>query len=229
MIPGLPVYVTIIFAATTLLAILLFCRAVKNAKITILVLTGWIVLQAAAGLSGFYTISNTIPPRFALLALPPLLCIIILFVSAKGRTYIDGLNAGALTLLHVVRIPVELCLYWLFLYKEVPQLMTFEGRNFDMIAGLTAPLACYFGYVKNRLPASILLTWNLICLGLLLNIVINAVLSAPSSFQQFAFEQPNTAIFYFPFVWLPCCVVPLVLLSHLACIRKLLVKVPGRD
>jgi hypothetical protein len=67
-----------------------------------------------------------------------------------------------------------------------------------------------------------LLLWNFICLGLLINIVVNAVLSAPSVFQQFAFGQPNTAILYFPFVWLPCCVVPLVLLAHLTSIRKLL-------
>jgi len=33
--------------------------------------------------------------------------------------------------------------------------------------------------------------WNFVCLGLLLNIVINALLSLPSAFQQFAFDQPN--------------------------------------
>jgi hypothetical protein len=65
------------------------------------------------------------------------------------------------------------------------------------------------------------LLWNLVCLGLLLNIILNAVLSAPVPFQKFAFDQPNIAVLYFPFVWLPSCVVPLVLLSHLAAIRKL--------
>jgi hypothetical protein len=55
----------------------------------------------------------------------------------------------------------------------------------------------------------------------LLNIVINAVLSIPSPFQQFAFEQPNVAVLYFPFVWLPCCIVPIVLFAHLAAIKQL--------
>ena len=126
-----------------------------------------------------------------------------------------------LTLLHVVRVPVELCLYWLFLNKSIPQLMTFEGRNFDILAGLAGPIIFYFGYVKNKLGKTVLLLWNFVCLGLLLNIVVNAILSAPSNFQQFAFEQPNMAILYFPFVWLPSCVVPLVLLAHLVCIQKL--------
>jgi len=224
MIPNLPVYINALFIATTLLTILLFYKASKNSIITIVLLFTWIILQAVLGLSGFYSITNTFPPRFAIMALPALLFIIILFSTARGRAYLDSLDAKALTILHVIRIPVELCLYWLSLHEFIPQLMTFEGRNFDIIAGFTAPIIFYWGYVKKRLNKTVLLLWNFICLGLLLNIVINAVLSAPSSFQQFAFEQPNTAILYFPFVWLPCCVVPLVLLAHLVCIRKLLIK-----
>jgi hypothetical protein len=181
----------------------------------------WLLIQAVLSFTGFYTVTHTFPPRFALLALPAIVFIIGLFVSAKGRTYIESLDTKTLTLLHIVRIPVELCLYWLFLNKNVPQLMTFEGRNFDIIAGFTAPLIFYFGYIKTTINKTVLLLWNFICLGLLLNIVVNAVLSAPSVIQQFAFDQPNTAIMYFPFVWLPGCVVPLVLLAHLTCIRKL--------
>jgi hypothetical protein len=100
--------------------------------------------------------------------------------------------------------------------------MTFTGRNFDIVAGITAPLIyfiCFKGdKVKNR---SLLLGWNFICLGLLLNIVINAVLSAPFSFQQFAFYQPNIAVLYFPFILLPSFIVMIVLYSHLAAIRRL--------
>ena len=222
MISSLPMYVNIAFIITTLLTIFLFYKATNNSKTTLVIIFLWILLQATLSLSGFYTITNTFPPRFALLALPAILFIIGLFVSEKGRVYIDSLDMRTLTLLHVIRIPVEICLYWLFLHKAIPQLMTFEGRNFDIIAGLTAPLIFYFGYVKNYIGKPILLLWNFICLGLLLNIVVNAILSAPSAFQQFGFEQPNTAIIYFPFVWLPSCVVPLVLFAHLTSIRKLL-------
>lgn len=217
-------YVNIVFILTTLLTIFLFYKATNNSKVTLGIIFCWILLQSGLSLSGFYTITDTFPPRFALMALPAVLFIIGLFVSAKGRNYINSLDAKTLTLLHIVRIPVEICLYWLFLYKSVPQLMTFEGRNFDIFAGITAPLVYYFGYVKNYFSKTILLLWNFICLGLLANIVFNAVLSAPSVFQQFGFYQPNTAIIYFPFVWLPACIVPLVLLAHLVCIRKLLIK-----
>ena len=225
MISNLPIYVNIVFILTTLLTVFLFYKAGgKSSSLGILAL--WILLQAVLSYTGFYTVTNTFPPRFIVMALPAILFIIVLFITAKGRVYINSLDTKKLTLLHIVRIPVELCLYWLFLHKSIPQLMTFEGRNFDIIAGLTAPLIFYFGYIKNSLSKSVLLLWNFICLGLLLNIVINAILSAPSNFQQFGFDQPNTAILYFPFVWLPCCIVPLVLLAHLVCIRKLLFKIP---
>ncbi len=224
MIANLPIYVNIVFILTTLLTVLLFYKAGSRSKIILGMLVLWLLLQAVLSYAGFYRVTNTNPPRFVLLALPAVLLIIFLFITAKGRAYINSLDAKTLTLLHVVRVPVGICLYWLFLHKSIPQLMTFEGRNFDILAGITAPFIFYFSYVKNKPGKTVLLLWNFICLGLLLNIVIHAVLSAPSSFQQFAFEQPNTAIFYFPFVWLPCCIVPLVLLAHLVCIRRILVK-----
>jgi len=56
--------------------------------------------------------------------------------------------------------------------------------------------------------------WNFIALGLLLNIVTNAILSAPFAFQKFAFDQPNIAVLYFPFSWLPAYIVSTVLFGH---------------
>jgi hypothetical protein len=182
----------------------------------------WLALQTFIGISGFYTVKDTIPPRFLLLVLPPMLFIIGLFTTSKGRQFIDSIDIKTLTLLHSVRIPVEIILFWLFVNKTVPELMTFEGRNFDIISGLTAPIIFYFGFIRKQLDRKIILIWNFICLGLLINIVANAILSAPFPFQKFAFEQPNIAVLYFPFNWLPSCVVPLVLLSHLATIRQLL-------
>jgi len=221
MISNLPFYINLVFIITTLLTVFLFYRSTHRSVTGLVIIGVWLLIQAVLSYSGFYTVTDTVPPRFALLALPALLFIALLFVTATGNRFLKSLDIKMLTLLHIVRIPVEICLYWLFLHKSIPQLMTFEGRNFDILAGLTAPVVYYFGFVKPMFSKTILLLWNIICLGLVLNIVVHAVLSAPSTFQQFAFEQPNTAIFYFPFVWLPCCVVPLVLLAHFAAIRKL--------
>jgi hypothetical protein len=219
---NIPTYISIVFGLTTILTVGLFYKATNNSKVTLIIILSWLLLQTFIGLSGFYKVTDTIPPRFLLLVLPPLLLITGLFATSKGRQFVDALDAKTLTLLHTVRIPVEIVLFWLFVNKTVPELMTFEGRNFDILSGLTAPIIFYFGFIKKKLDRKIILIWNFICLGLLINIVINAILAAPFPFQKFAFDQPNIAVLYFPFNWLPSCVVPIVLLSHLATIRQLL-------
>jgi hypothetical protein len=223
MINNLPMVINILFVLITILTVFLFYKASRS-NTAMVIIAAWLILQAVIAFTGFYEVTTGFPPRFALLAAPAILFIIILFIWPKGKAWLDGLDTKTLTLLHIVRIPVELTLYWLFLQKTVPQIMTFAGRNYDIIAGLTAPIVYYFGFVRNNLSKTVLLVWNILCIGLLANIVITAVLSAPTSFQQFGFDQPNIAILYFPFVWLPCCVVPLVLLAHLVCIRRLLMK-----
>ena len=219
---NLPAYIYVVAIATTFLTIFLFYKATNYSRFFLVAIIAWLLLQAALGFSGFYTVTTGFPPRFMLLLLLPVLCIALLFVTKKGRSFIDALDIRTLTLLHVIRVPVELMLLVLFLHKAIPQLMTFEGRNFDILSGITAPFAYYFGFAGKRSNPKILLAWNFACLALLINIVVNAILAAPSPFQKFAFEQPNIAIMYFPFIWLPCCIVPLVLLAHLASIRKLI-------
>jgi hypothetical protein len=39
---------------------------------------------------------------------------------------------------------------------------------------------------------------------------------------------PEMALLYFPFIWLPCCIVPIILFSHLVAIRQLVGKIEGR-
>ena len=218
----LPFYVYLIFGITVLVAIMLFYKATNYSKSFLLLLFIWLIFQTIISLLGFYKVANTIPPRFGLLIIPPVILTIVRFNTNKGKQFVDGLSIKTLTLFHTIRIPVEIVLYWLCIHKAVPEILTFEGRNFDIFSGLSAPFIYYFGFVKNKLNKTILLLWNFMCLGLLFNIAFNAILSLPSAFQQFAFEQPNVAILQFPFVLLPSILVPLVLFSHLASIRQLL-------
>jgi hypothetical protein len=213
-----------IFVVITLITVWQFYEASNKSKAFLIVAFVLSTVQLFIGLTNFYENGNTVPPRFLLLIAPAIVLIIILFATNKGRRFIDNLNLKKLTLLHTIRIPVEIVLYFLFIAKAVPQIMTFEGRNFDILAGLTAPIIFYFGFMKNKISNRILLLWNLISLGLLINIVVIAILSTKTPFQQFAFDQPNIAITHFPFNWLPSIIVPIVLLSHLAAIKQLILQ-----
>jgi len=190
--------------------------------ILVVLVTGWLFLQWVLSAKGYYLNFTGMPPRMALALLPPILiiCLIIIF---KKKAWLNIFSLKILTWLHIIRIPVELILLGLFFDKQIPKLMTFEGRNFDILSGLSAPVVAYFCFNKSNCNRKkVMLIWNFVCLGLLLNIVINAILSAPFQFQKFAFDQPNVAIAFFPFIWLPSFVVPVVLFSHLASIYLLI-------
>ncbi|WP_281233314.1 hypothetical protein [Flavobacterium gelatinilyticum] len=230
---NLPLYIAVFFELTTLLTLMLFLGAVRNSssasvrqysfKIFIGLIL-WLFLQAVLALENVYSFhTERFPPAILVFGIfPAIFTVCVLFGTKKGRRFVDSLPISNLTFLQIVRVPVEIILYLLFLNRAVPELMTFAGRNFDIVAGVTSPLIAYFVLIKRRIGSWALLVWNFICLGLLINIVINAFLSAPSPVQRFAFDQPNIAILHFPFSWLPAFIVPVVLFGHLASIRLLL-------
>jgi hypothetical protein len=217
---NLPFYVPVFFVVTVCVAVWIFYNAARNSNAFLWVAIALITVQSALGIAGFYRVS-TMPPRFPLLLLPAFLTIVICFFTKRGRAFLDRADIKTLTLLHIVRIPVELTLYWLFISQAVPELMTFEGRNLDIISGLTAPLVYYFGFVTKQLPKVLIIVWNILCLGLLMNVAFYAVLSSPTPFQQFAFDQPNIAFQRFPFLLLPAFVAPLVFFAHAIALRQL--------
>lgn len=233
MIENLPAYISLIFGLTTIATLFLFFDTVKKAaaettiKKALIILFGlviWLAIQAVLSFNNVYNSdTSAVPPKIVLFGiLPAIFTIVLLFATRKGREFIDSLPLKNLTFLHIVRIPVEIVLFYLYLNKAIPGLMTFEGRNFDIIAGITAPYIAYFGFTNGKLSRQIILVWNVACLALLLNIVANALFSTPSPFQQFAFDQPNIAILHFPFSWLPTFIVPVVLFAHLTAIRQLI-------
>ena len=223
---NLRLFTTIIFILTTALTIIWFRKASENSSVSFRIILIWTLLQGVLGLTGIYQNPNKFPPPISLLFLPPVLIIILLFTTTGGQRFIDQLKPGVLTMMHVIRIPVEIVLYLLFLDHQVPEIMTFAGGNYDIVSGLSAPVIYYYGFVKKSFGRGILICWNFICLGLLLNIVVRAILSAPSPFQKLAFGQPNIAMLHFPYNWLPSVLVPLVLFSHLVSIRSLFRTVP---
>ncbi|MEQ9424694.1 MAG: hypothetical protein RJQ09_09775 [Cyclobacteriaceae bacterium] len=227
MIEGLPREVNAIFIITAFLTygfvyFILISKQRDKPSITpmavMMVLGAWIFLQVMLGISGFYLNFESAPPRMVFGVAPPLLAIAFILIKPQTRNYLMDIPVSSLTYLHFIRVPVEIVLWWLFLQNQVPELMTFEGRNYDILAGISAPFIAYFALGRIVKSRSAVLVWNFLGLGLVLNIVINAILSMPYPFQVQAFDQPNMAVFYFPFILLPAFIVPVVLFCHLASI-----------
>lgn len=220
MIENLPGYVNGIFILTVFITLYLFYHASGKSKPALILILIWLAIQGVAAYTGFYLKTDNMPPRFMLAVIPAFIFIALLFGMEKGRIFLDKLDVKTIIYIQTVRIPVEIVLYLLSIYKAVPVLMTFAGRNFDIIAGLTAPFIAYFGFTKKTISRKIILAWNIIGLCLLFNIVTTAALSAPFMFQQFAFDRPNIAVLYFPFIWLPSFIVPVALLCHLLVFKQ---------
>jgi hypothetical protein len=218
---NLPIWVSWAIALTTFLAAFFLYKATRS-RLILGISIILLLLQTILGLKGFYQNTSSFPPPLPLLIGPALIGIIILFSTRSGRKLLDSFDQRWMTWLSIIRIPVEFVLLALFIHKLVPREMTFEGRNFDILSGLSAPFIAYYGYTKRKVSRPVLLLWNFVCLGLLLNVVIHAVLAVPGPLQRIAFDQPNIAVLYFPFVWLPGFIVPAVLFAHLVNIRQLL-------
>jgi hypothetical protein len=221
MIDNLPVYINLLFGAVVLITIIWFAFAARS-KAFVIIIICWTILQTILGLKGIYQDITAMPPRIMLLGvLPAMVAIVITFLTAKGKMFMDNISLKTLTYFHSIRIPVEIVLLLLYRNKLIPVNITFEGTNFDIFSGVTASLVAYFAF-RSPLPnKKLLLGWNILCLLLLLNVVITAILAAPLPFQKIAFDQPNVAILYFPFNLLPAVVVPLVLFGHLIAFRQL--------
>jgi len=214
-------FASTIFCLITLLVVFTFHQAVKGSRFFACLVSIWIAVQCGVALAGYFKITDTIFPRLSIVVVPPAALMAWLFLTRPGKALMDGMNLDLLTMLHVVRTPMGLVLYCSFIDKMLPYEMTFAGGNFDILSGLTAPCIYYLGIMRKGVQWQLLVMWNFICLGLLLNELFRAVLSAPFFFQTIGIDQPNVLVLQFPFVLLPGVVVPIILCAHLVAIRNL--------
>jgi hypothetical protein len=165
-----------------------------------------------------------LPPRFALALLPPVLGIIIISNLKGTNAILAALPETSLITIQTFRIVMELILWALYLAYIIPVQMTFEGMNFDVLVGLTAPVISYMCFAKKKWPVSVAIFWNFLGLALLATIVSIAILSAPTPFRQFMTDPAPTFIASVPFIWLPGFVVPVALYGHVLSIKQLWLK-----
>jgi hypothetical protein len=187
------------------------------------IIIGWAVIVSALSLAGIMGNFEIFPFNIGPLLLIPFIAILLFTFSRSLREVLPHIHPARIIRLQVFRVFVEILLWFLFIDNLLPVQMTFEGRNFDVLSGLTAPLIAFLAF-RNQLPKSVLIAWNLICLGLLINIVTVAVLSMPTPFRYFMNEPANTIVAQFPISWLPTFLVPLAYMLSFISIRQLTLK-----
>ncbi len=219
--PVIPSYIDIMFLLTAIATLLFMYSIVKQVnartgKIFLTIAVLWLAISGILAFNGFYQGINEQPIRFFLAFPVTAVVMIIIFANRKSRLFVARMSAEKLIYLSIIRVPVEVVLWWYALYGQIPEVMTFEGRNFDIIAGITAPMVAYFCFTKGSAGIGLARAWNVISLLLLLNIILHAMLALPTPLQQIALDRPNVGILSFPLLWLASFVAPAVLFSHFA-------------
>jgi hypothetical protein len=189
---------------------------------TALALAAWLACTAMLALTGLAgDFSSFPPPVMPMVLLPPLVVSLALTFSGKFGAVLRHVPVAWLLWLQSFRVVVEVLLWALHAQGLLPVQMTFEGLNFDVLTGATAPLAAYLLTVRPGWRRPILLAWNGMGLALLATIVVISILSLPTPLRVFTNEPANTIVTRFPFIWLPGFLVPLAYTLHFFALKRL--------
>jgi hypothetical protein len=197
----------------------------KQKKVLIQLTLGccvWLGYLTIASLNNVFNQFDFFPPLIMPLAiLPPLVVSLWLTFSKKTTLFLLHVSPKFLVGVQSFRIGVELILWQSFLNGYTPIQMTLEGLNFDIVSGLLALIVLFVGF-KNNIPNRwIIIGYNFIGLGLLINIVVIAILSVPSPIRYFMNEPANILIGYFPYIFIPAVYVPIAYTFHFFSLKQL--------
>ena len=223
------------FALLTVTYFVLFLREIKKAVAssslsaavrkkflnrTVTTLVAWTVFVSAWSISGRMADFSLFPFNMMPVFVVPLMVVLVLMSSRTFAQVLAVIPPANIIRLQSFRFFVEILLWALLAANLLPVQMTFEGRNFDILSGVSAPLIAFL-VSRRKISRKGLIVWNVICLGLLLNIVITAIVSTPSPWRIFMNEPANYIVTYFPISWLPGLLVPLAYFLHVLSLKQL--------
>lgn len=189
-------------------------------------------LRACGATLGVLALSALLAESGALTLLPDGLGLVLYMLAANGgavalafsglgQRLAQNLPLHALVGFQVFRLPLELVLHQWYMEGVLPVQMTYSGHNFDILTGVLAALLApliYLGKLSRRAAWG----FNLVGLGLLLNVASIAVRSSPIPLRTYVNEPPVLLALNAPYTWiLPVCVAG-ALLGHLLTFRCLL-------
>lgn len=193
--------------------------ALRAGLATAFAAAAWMALTWVAAASGILRAWDRNPPPFALLVVGVLVVSGALSFGPTGRRIAAQAPLWLLVAVQSFRLPLELSMHALYERGIMPVQMSYSGRNFDILTGATAVVVALV--VKTgRGGRGLVLVWNVLGLGLLVNVVAVAILSTPR-LRYFGDDHLNVFVTYPPFVWLPAVMVVAALAGHLVIFRSL--------
>jgi len=172
----------------------------RQASIAAIASTAWLAITAALASRGalHFSAPPTMMPLFPII----ILSAIGVAFSPLGRRVAVSLPLAALVGFQSFRIVVELLMHRAYVEGLMPVQMSYSGRNFDIVTGVTAAIVALW-LARGGRSIRLVAAWNTLGLALLANILVVALLSAPTPFRHFLNEPANVWITRAPWIWLP--------------------------
>lgn len=150
-----------------MIAGILLRRSARNQWL-VLLLAAWLGLVGLLGSLGFFLDFQAMPPRMPLFVLIEAVSILGLVFASPFRDELGSIPQRVLVGLQSFRIGVEIILGAMATDGTLPVEMSFHGRNFDVLTGVSAigVTVALLAVGELRLKKT-LLAWNVLGLGLL--------------------------------------------------------------
>lgn len=165
----------------------------------------------------------TLPPKIPILIFIPLIITTVIFYYFnKNDLVLKAIPKTYPIYYQTFRILVELLLLFTFYKNIIPETATFEGWNFDILMGISAPFIAYFvfrGNIKNLFLAK---AWNI--LGIFMVLFVAFIIA--SGFYQPQIWGSETQLVQFEFVKMPYLLIagflaPSAIFMHLVSLMQL--------
>lgn len=179
----------------------------------------WLFVVSAAAYSGTLLPRGAPPLPFVTLVISIFTVGALLARSKVGERLAAGLPLAVLVGFQGFRLPLELAMHRAYTEGLMPIQMSYSGRNFDIVTGITAIVLSIL-MVMTKVPRWVVQAWNLLGLVLLFNIVGVAILSTPM-FAYFGRDRLNVWVMWMPYTMLPAVMVLAAWAGHLIIWRAL--------
>jgi hypothetical protein len=155
-----------IFIAIVLAVTGLFVRAVRvtdrsagrRMGVIAAVFIGWLAVPGVLAWQGVLDRYEPPPPGLLLVGAITLGTVPLAF-SAAGSRFVAGLPLAVIVGYQAFRVPLEWVLHRLYLEGAIPIQMTYAGRNFDVVTGITAALLALW-LATGRRHRGLVLAWK---------------------------------------------------------------------
>jgi len=189
-------------------------------------LAAWIAYGGILGYTGVIANTSALPPGLFYMLAPIIMLVMFMARSRVGETVALSFPLWLLMGMESFRLVVEVFLHQLWLDGQLPKMLTYQGANFDILIGISAPIVAWL-LISHRISNRTALVWNAIGIAMLANVAVRAILTSPGPLHFITTEVPNVAIGTFPFTYIPGLMVPLALVLHVLSIRALRLHMRG--